>query len=254
MYKKGFTLIELLVVMAIIAILSAVIFPISASVRSKVEQSNCMQNMKEIGMAVEMYYSDNKQYPQALAPEVEYDTEGNVVPLEDATGNLLTAGYLKNYNVLHCPMDDRFENTEEICKIEYNENNVSIRKDMYAYSSYEKYINDETVVDGEGVYNDPSAVLLYSKEWCKKDGSDNLPSGVDEEDYARQLKWKNPPSDTVICMCFNHSDHPFSADQEEYTTSGNSLVLFLDGHVDIYPDTKQVARSLWMIGATNFSK
>lgn len=254
MYKKGFTLIELLVVMAIIAILSAVIFPISASVRSKVEQSNCMQNMKEIGMAVEMYYSDNKQYPQALAPEVEYDSEGNVVPMEDVTGNLLTAGYLKNYNVLHCPMDDRFENTEEICKIEYKKNNVSISKDIYAYSSYEKYINDETQVGDDGVYEDPSAVLLYSKEWCKKNSKDVLPGSVDEEDYARQLKWKNPPSDTVICMCFNHADYPFSADQNEYPTTGNSLVLFQDGHVDVYTDTKQVARALWMIEANNFSK
>lgn len=253
MYKKGFTLIELLVVMAIIALLSAVIFPISATVRSKVEQNTCMQNLKEIGLGVDMYYSDHKQYPSALAPDVEYDEGGDLIPMEERTGNLLSAGYVNSYTVFHCPMDDRFEDTEEVVHVKYNKNNVSFEKDLYSYSTYEVYINDETVMDGD-VYTDPSAVVSYSKEWCKKNSSDKLPSGIDEEDYARQLKWKNPPTDTVICWCMNHAEYPYSADQNEYPTSGNALVLYLDGHVDIYTDTKQIARATWTSIPNNFAK
>ncbi|MBQ0104798.1 MAG: prepilin-type N-terminal cleavage/methylation domain-containing protein [Armatimonadetes bacterium] len=243
MIKKGFSLIELLVVMAIIAILSAVIFPIMTSVREKTQQSKCIQNMKQIGMALEMFRSDNKKYPSGLAPEIEYNDDGTVVPMEETFGNLLENDYLKSYSVLHCPMDDRFEDTQKVCHVEYDSNNVSISKDLYAYSSYEKYINDDSQMDGDGVYNDPSAVLSYSREWSKTNKSSS--------DYARQLKWKNPPSNTVVCWCMNHAEHPYSNDQENYPTGGNALVLFLDGHVDVFTNVAQIAGSEWNVKPFN---
>ena len=251
MNKKGFTLIELLVVMAIIAILSAVIFPIMSSVRDKTEQNTCMQNLKQIGMAVEMFHSDNKVYPSGLAPDVQYDNGGNIIPMEEAKGNLLDTDYISNYTVFHCPMDDRFEDTEEVCLVKYvnKKKNMNISKELYAYSSYEKYINDEEQVDGNGKYCDPTTVMTYSREWWKANKGQTT-----DEDYPRQLKWKNPPSDTVICWCMNHADYPYSANQAEYTTRGNALVLFLDGHVDIYTDAKQIASAGWTTMPNNFDK
>ena len=240
MNKKGFTLIELLTVMAVIALLSAIIFPVMTSVRQKTEQNNCMQNMKEIGMALDMFHSDNKEYPSGLAPEPEYDGDGNVVPVNETSGNLFTGDYLRSYTVFHCPFDDRFEEKDEVA-VKYNSRNVLINKEVYAYSSYEVYINDETIMENDK-YTDPTSVLQYSKEWWKASKEDNT-----DENYPRQLKWKNPPSNTVVCWCMNHADYPYSADQQEYTTKGNSLVLFLDGHVEIYTDAKLVAEKKWTI-------
>jgi len=56
--KRGFTLIELLVVIAIIAILAAILFPVFARAREKARQSSCQSNMKQIGLALQMYAQD----------------------------------------------------------------------------------------------------------------------------------------------------------------------------------------------------
>jgi prepilin-type N-terminal cleavage/methylation domain-containing protein/prepilin-type processing-associated H-X9-DG protein len=63
--KKGFTLIELLVVIAIIAILAAILFPVFAQAREKARQVTCINNLKQIGVALDMYVQDyDERYPQ----------------------------------------------------------------------------------------------------------------------------------------------------------------------------------------------
>lgn len=56
--RKGFTLIELLVVIAIIAILAAILFPVFAQAREKARQTVCASNLKQLGLAQQMYLQD----------------------------------------------------------------------------------------------------------------------------------------------------------------------------------------------------
>ncbi len=59
--KRGFTLIELLVVIAIIAILASILFPVFAKAREKANQNTCMNNQRQIAIAVSMYVQDNEE-------------------------------------------------------------------------------------------------------------------------------------------------------------------------------------------------
>ncbi len=96
---RGFTLVEVLATIGIIALLAALLFPALATARERSRQTACLSNLRQIGVAVSQYVSDNDEqhftFPTGFLNGVSVNKgwAGRIFP------------YLKVPEILHCPSD-----------------------------------------------------------------------------------------------------------------------------------------------------
>lgn len=91
MKTRAFTLIELLVVMAIIALLSAIIFPVFARVKLNAFKSADMASMNSIRSSLQLYRDDQGGYPPQLLGYItpyDYQNGVTVVPANQVRGGM----------------------------------------------------------------------------------------------------------------------------------------------------------------------
>jgi len=70
---SGFTLIELLVVIAIIAILMALLLPAVQAAREAARRSQCVNNLKQVGLALAIYEGTNRVLPPGYVSNFKID-------------------------------------------------------------------------------------------------------------------------------------------------------------------------------------
>ena len=97
--KKPFTLIELLVVIGIIAILAAMLMPALSKAREKADQTDCINNQRQLAMAFVLYGTDHKEWFPSYT---------------DGTGGAGKEGGWVYYDGFPCPTKGNFDVTRGI--------------------------------------------------------------------------------------------------------------------------------------------
>ena len=101
--RSAFTLIEILVVMAIIAILSALLFAAFSRVREKGRASQCQSNLRQLALAVQQYSADSGTYPSWYNEHNTANPPPNSYP--GIPWGIRIMPYIKTRDVFQCPSD-----------------------------------------------------------------------------------------------------------------------------------------------------
>ncbi len=109
--RSGFTLIELLVVIAIIAVLIALLLPAVQAAREAARRAQCVNNLKQIGLAIHNYESSNNCFPPGaestnfgVAPAITQFVDGNwscasrLISYMEGMGTYNAANFSYGYN------------------------------------------------------------------------------------------------------------------------------------------------------------
>ncbi len=102
--QHGFTLIELLVVIAIIAILASLLLPALNKAKEDGIRMSCVNNVKQLGLAMQMYGDDNNSLLPMAHDAVPWGSTNPLPWLQTMVA------YYNNTNVLACPAFSKFYN------------------------------------------------------------------------------------------------------------------------------------------------
>lgn len=128
--KQGFTLIELLVVISIIAVMIGILMPAALRTREQAKVTAIDAELRQIGLALEMYYEDNQKFPPTQADCATGKLTDHLYQLPKA---LITSHYLPSM-----PHDEAMSTTLED---RYN------RGHTYKYRSLGEVIKDRNIID-----------------------------------------------------------------------------------------------------------
>ena len=119
--RRGFTLIELLVVIAIVAILAGLLFPVFARARASALSTRCLANLRQVGLAVQMYASDwDDGFPWGVdsadryCPQI-WNGQPQWLPLIATMpyAHEVLDPYIKSRELWHCPADGGYDELED---------------------------------------------------------------------------------------------------------------------------------------------
>ncbi|MCX5632969.1 MAG: prepilin-type N-terminal cleavage/methylation domain-containing protein [Phycisphaerae bacterium] len=224
--RSAFTLVELLVVIAIIAMLLAIMVPTLSYSRQLAYRLGCLNNLKQLGVAVEAYVQSYKFYPVCVS-DVSEKWSDFLADKTKPAGELLGVPvslwpFHQTAGLYNCPISVRAG-----CDISY----------CYNYLAGKKYAVDEPVIEPsyipptppeeqkadirllapENVKTAATFVLLYDLPTKPQQVVNSLYKDIDPDDY--ESSYRDPNKEGYL------------ADANAGPHSEGYDILFADGHI-----------------------
>ncbi len=216
---RGFTLVELLVVITMVAVLALIVFTMARKGLEKAHTASCMSNLRQIGLALTAYQSENQGYPSQNSGKT-WDRE--ILPYLGYTGDRDLTG------------------TGKFTKSDWPELDGIL--DVFACPS-DKYTRSN------GHYKRSYAIVPWTTNWSNGTsfrGWKTRPFGkgvpitivTQPEKSALVVEWhQGTEAIENVCGSGNHTYHdrggPDSTGREVH--GNRQIVVFADAHTEILP-------------------
>lgn len=224
----GFTLIELLVVIAIIAILASMLLPALARAKAKGQRTSCLNNLRQIGLFMQLYTEDNNDsFPAHRNQGLKTGQDDANLSLTNWWGTTIVTYGNGRSNLFHDPaINGKRLDNGTAWQWSFDCHLVG-----YGYNGYflghHPYPAESTTVGG---------IRFDIPETFKRSGvrrpSDNLVVG-DKEPYGSPPMWSSSLWWVSSCMdpaVVAHSSFPTYEGVEPKRHLGLAVISFNDGH------------------------